>query len=52
MHAIDTFIARTAGKVPVSIFTTSRQRGPISTSFQVLHAISHAWHFTQRSWSK
>jgi hypothetical protein len=49
MHAIETFIAVTLGKVPVSIFTTSRHRGPISTSFQVLHAISHAWHFTHRS---
>ncbi len=52
MHAMETFIAFTAGNVPVSIFTTSRHRGPISTSFQVLHAISQAWHFTQRSWSK
>ena len=42
MHAIDTFIALTLGKVPEVILTTSRQRGPISTSFQVLHAISHA----------
>jgi len=48
MHAIDTFIAWTSGYVPLSIFTTSRQRGPTSTSFQLLHAISQAWHFTQR----
>jgi len=48
MHAMDTFIAVTAGKIPDSIFTTSRHRGPISTSFQVLQAISQAWHFTQR----
>ncbi len=49
MQAIDTFIAFTAGKAPDSIFTTSRQRGPTSTSFHDLHAISQAWHFTQRS---
>jgi hypothetical protein len=49
MHAIEMFMAVTAGNVPDSIFTTSRQRGPISTSFHVLHAISQAWHFTQRS---
>jgi hypothetical protein len=48
MHAIETFIAVTSGKVPDSILTTSRQRGPVSTSFQVLQAISQAWHFTQR----
>ena len=47
MQAMDTFIAFTLGKVPLSTLTTSRQRGPTSTSFQVLQAISHAWHFTQ-----
>src|ERR1039457_3580970 len=49
MQAMETFMACTSGNVPVSIFTTSRQRGPISTSFQVLQAISQAWHLTQRS---
>jgi hypothetical protein len=49
MQAIETFMACTSGYVPDSILTTSRQRGPISTSFQVLQAISQAWHFTQRS---
>jgi hypothetical protein len=52
MQAIETFIAVTAGKVPDSILTTSRQRGPVSISFQLLQAISQAWHLTQRWWSK
>jgi hypothetical protein len=52
MQAIDTFMALTFGKVPVSTLTTSRQRGPTSTSFHVLQAISHAWHLTQSWWSK
>lgn len=48
IQAIETFIAVTAGNVPDSIFTTSLQRGPTSTSFHDLQAISQAWHFTQR----
>jgi hypothetical protein len=42
MQAIETFILFTFGKVPSSILTTSLHRGPMSTSFQVLQAISHA----------
>jgi hypothetical protein len=42
MQAMETFIAVTSGNVPDSIFITSRQRGPMSTSFHVLHAISQA----------
>ena len=52
MQAMETFIADTLGNVPAVIFTTSRQRGPSSTSFQALQAISQAWHFTQSLWSK
>jgi hypothetical protein len=48
IQAMDTFMACTSGKVPDSIFTTSRHLGPTSTSFQLLQAISQAWHFTQR----
>jgi hypothetical protein len=52
MQAMETFIAWTSGKLPEVTLTTSRQRGPTSTSFQDLQAISQAWHFTQSAASK